>query len=91
MVSSRDVEPKGQASNVDGRQERSDVFGVTRRDPAPAFQFQKGVLDQMALTINVFVVFALDDAVLFRRDDSFHARRPRLLNDRIRIVTTIGQ
>lgn len=52
---------------------------------------QKGVLHQMSLSVNVFVVFSLNFAMPPRRNHRFCFRPPRMVNDRVRVVTPIGQ
>lgn len=76
---------------MDGGQERRGVFGIARGNAASAFQTQKGILDQMPLTVNVLVVITRNFAVLFRRDRCCHLRLSRLRDDRIRVVAAIGQ
>jgi hypothetical protein len=52
---------------------------------------KKCVFDKVAQFVEILVVFALDNAILFGRDNWLHALHFCLLDNRIRIVPTIGQ
>ena len=76
---------------MDGGEERSGIFGVSRCDTAPSFEMQKGVFDQVAQCVEVFIIGSLQGSVFTRRNHGRHALFPRLLDNRIAVVAFIGQ
>lgn len=74
----------------DGQEGRG-PFGVAGGDASPAFESQDGVLDQMSLSIEVFIIVALDESVLSGRDHRSHPLSCRLFQDGVGIVAPVGQ
>ena len=50
-----------------------------------------GVFDQMAQLVDVLVIRALKETILFGRDDGIHALAGGMFEDGIGIVTAVGQ
>lgn len=89
-MSSRDVEPEDEASDLDGGEEGLAVFGVSCCNAAPSFEHQERIFDEVAQFVKVFVVEPLMDAVFLWWNDGVHALGSGLFNDRIGIITFIG-
>ena len=66
------------------------MFGVSCGDPAPAFEMQECIFDQMAQLVAIFVVGALNGSVFLRRSNNTRALRGGLFTDGIRIIPLIG-
>ena len=75
---------------MDGGEEGGGIFGVAGRDAAPAFEVQKGVLDEMSQLVQSLVIRPLGYAVFVRRDNGVHLLRFRLLEDRIGVIALVG-
>lgn len=90
-MSSQDREPNGDAADVNGGEERGGVLGEASGDATPTLEMEKGVFDQMAQFIEVRVVFTLNEAVSSGRDNRRHSLGFGLPEDRVGIVTAIGQ
>ena len=52
---------------------------------------QKGILNQMPKCIQVLIILALNLTVLLGRDYHLHTRSQGRVDDRLRVVTLIGQ
>ena len=76
---------------MDGSEKGRGPLRIAGGNPPPAFEVEDGVLHQMAQFIEVFVVVALDEPVLFGRDYRIHSLSCRLLQNGISIVAPIGQ
>ena len=76
---------------MDGGEEGGGVLGVPGGDAAPALEMQEGVLDEVPGLMEFLVVFAHHPAVPFRRDDRLHPLASRLPEDRIAVVSLVGQ
>jgi hypothetical protein len=74
-----------------GSKKGSCLFGIPGGDTPPALEMEHGVFHQMAKFIEVFVVIALDQSVLFGRDHRNHSLSRRLVQDGIGIVAPVGQ
>lgn len=70
-------------------EERRAVFGVSCRDPAPSFEHQERVFDQMAQLIQLLVVRSLLFSVLLRWDYRPHTLGVGLVEDRVGIIAFI--
>jgi hypothetical protein len=90
-MSSRDFSPQGDRSDLHGSHERSYILGITGRNTPPALQMQKGILYQMPVPIQMFVILALLLPVLFGWNDHLHSHLLRLLDDGIRVKAPIRQ
>lgn len=66
------------------------MFGVSGGDPAPAFEMQECVLDQMPQFVQFLVVRSLRGSVFSGRNHRVHAPACGLIDDRIAVVACIG-
>ena len=66
------------------------VFGVSGRNTPPLFESKQGIFDQMAQLIEVLIMRSSNRSVFLGRNDGVHALRGRLLENRIGVVTFIG-
>ena len=66
------------------------MFGIAGGDPAPAFEMQECVLDQMPQFVQVLVVQSLRGSVSSGGNHHGHAPACGLLDDRIAVVAFIG-
>lgn len=89
-MSSRDLGPEGDASDLDGGEERGGVLGVSGCDAAPSFEMEEGVFNQVALLVQVFVLRPLRRSVCSRRDDRRHSLLFGLFDDRIAGISFVG-
>jgi len=76
---------------LDGGEERRRPFGIAGGNSAPALKVEHGVFHQVTEFIEVLVVFSLNDAVLFGRNNRIHSLPGCLLQDGIGVVAAIGQ
>lgn len=90
-MSSQDREPEGNATDVNGGKEGSGILSEASGNASPTLEVEEGVFDQMAQFIEVTVVFALNEAVFPGRDNRRHALGFGLPEDRVGVVTAIGQ
>jgi len=90
-VSSRDLRPEDKAADLHDSEVRRGSLGVTGGNAAPAFKAEHGVFDQMTQLIEIFIVVALDESVLFGRDHRSHPLLRRLFQDGVGIVAPVGQ
>lgn len=74
---------------MDGGEEGSGVFGVSGGDTAPALEGEKGVFDQVAQFVEVFIIRPLHGSVFLRRDNRIHALNGGLLKNGIRLIPFI--
>ena len=74
---------------MDGGKIRSRVLRVTRGDPSPFLQAQKGVLHQVTLLVEMLVVIPLLLAVLSRRNDRLHVFLGRQVEDAPAVVSLV--
>ena len=89
-MSSRNIEPEHQASDLHGSQKGRQILGIARRNAAPTLEMQKGIFNQVALPVEMSVVFTLRLPVLSRRDDRLHPPVFCFLNNGIAVVTLVG-
>lgn len=89
-MSSRDLEPECETTDLDGDKEGKEVLGIAGSDAAPLFERKKCFLDEVALPVQMFVIFAPLLSVFSWRDHRLHALRSRLLNDGIAVVALVG-
>lgn len=73
----------------DGKEGRG-FLGVAGSDNSPPFEPKECILDRVARLVDVFVVFALHDAVAFRRYDRVHLLGYGLRHNRIGVVALVG-
>ena len=66
-------------------------FGVAGGNTPPTFEVEHGVFHQMTKFVEIFVVVALDEPVLFGRDHWIHPLSRRLFEDGVGIVASISQ
>ncbi len=79
------------SNHLDGGKEGRKALGVTGSDAAaPLFELKKRVLDEVALPVQVFVIFALSLSIFSWRNRRLHALRSSLLNDGITVVALVG-
>lgn len=76
---------------MDSGEEGGGIFGVACGDAAPAFEVQKGVLDEMAQLIEILVIRSLGCATFLRRDHGVHLLCLRLCEDRIGVIAFVCQ
>ena len=75
---------------MDSGEERGGVFSVAGGDAAPSFEHQERVFNPMTEFVECFVVWSLRFSIFLWRDNSVHALRRRLFEDRIRVVPLVG-
>lgn len=90
-MSSRDGEPNSETADVNGGKKRGSILSVTSGDGAPAFEMKEGIFDQVAKLIEMAVIFALEAAVSFGRNDGSHSSLGGQSEDGIGVVATIRQ
>ena len=83
------LQPQRNATNMDGSKKRRCVFGVSRGNPAPLFQFEKSIFDEMTDLIKIFIIESLILPVLLGGNHSNHSVFFRKLYYFIRIVSAI--
>lgn len=88
-MSSRDVKPQGEASDLDDGEERGQILGVACCDAAPLLDVQEGVLHQVSQAIEMLVVMALDLAIFARRNLCLHPQLLGLLDDGIAVIALV--
>ena len=89
-MSSRDIDPHHQATDMYGGEEGRGVFGVSSGDAAPSFEVEKGVFHQMPQFVEMPVVVALLFAVAARRNLRLHALAGGLLHNGVAVVAFVG-
>ncbi len=75
---------------MDGGEEGRGVFGVSGRNAPPLFERKKSILDQMAQFVEVLIIRSLNRSVFLGRNDRVPALRGRLLENRVGVITSIG-
>ena len=91
MVSSINKEPNGNTANLDSSSKRSSVFYVARSNSTPSFEKQKGILDEIAESAEIFFVFPQVLSVFLWRNDRYHPCIDSLENDCVCIVASVCQ
>ena len=74
-----------------GGKEGEASFCITCGDATPSLEVKKGVLDQVAYTVQSFVIIALLPAILFGRDDGLAAGLNNLVYKFIAVISTVSQ
>lgn len=75
---------------MDGGEEGLAVFSVSCCDTAPSFEHQESIFNQVAQLVEFFVIGPLYDAIFLGRDNGFHTLNNSLLDNRICIITFVG-
>ena len=83
-MSSQDLSPQSNASDLDGSKEGGRVFGVTCSNAAPSLEVKKRIFDQVSQLVECSIILALHLTVLCGRDNHFHVLLNRLFKDGIR-------
>ena len=65
-------------------------MGKGQRNAPPLFERKKSILDQMARFVEVLIMRSLNRSVFLGRNDRVHALRDRLLENRVGVITSIG-
>lgn len=89
-MSSRDLEPQDQATNLDDRSKGGQILGIARCDAAPLLEVQERIFDEVTQAIQVFVEVARRLAVLAGRNLRPHSLVLCLLDNRVAVVAFIG-
>jgi len=89
--SRKNIKPKLDTSNLNSGDKRRGVLSVPGGDTAPTFQVQEGVFNQVAQTIQIYIIITLDFAVFLWRYHDFHVLRQGLLNDLLAVISLVGQ
>jgi len=89
-VSSRDAKPMKKTSDLNSRQIRCRVFSITRGDPPPLFQAQKGVFDQVTHFVEMLVIIPRLLSVFSRRNNRGHVFLTRQVQDILGVVAFVG-
>ena len=71
--------------------ERRSVLRVSCGNSTPALQMQKSVFNQMAQTIQIFVVIPLILAIALRRDYHIHPLRDSFFNNCVAVIPFIAK
>ena len=90
-MSSRDVSPESDTTDLNSSQEGGGVFGITGCNSAPALEMKNGILDEMTESIEGFVILSLEDSILFGRNDGSHPLLDGLFDDGVGIVAPISK
>jgi len=88
-MSSQDIYPQGQATNLDSGQKGRGVLRIARRNTAPSLEMKKGIFHQVTQPVEGFVVGALLLAVLPGRDVDLGAPAAGLVDKRIAVVPPV--
>ena len=84
------MQPQHEASNLRGRKERRQPFGVARSDAPPLLDVQKGILDEMPLLVEMSIILTQHFSVLSRRDHRPHALLLGQRDDGVAVVALVG-
>ena len=90
-MSSRDISPKSDTTDLNSGQEGGGVFSVTSCNSPPALEMKHCILDEMTESIEGFVILPLEDSILFGRNDWSHPLLEGLLDDGVGIVGPISK
>ena len=90
-MSSRDSQPHHNKPYLQSRLKRSRAFGKSKRNAAPLLQIHNGILNQMPMFIDVFVIFSLLNSVSFRRNDDVDVVVRRITQYFIGVVSLVRQ
>jgi hypothetical protein len=74
-----------------GSEKGSGPFCITGGNPPPTFEVEDGVFHQMTKFVEIPVVIALDDPVLFGRNHRDHGLPRRLFEESVGVVAPVGQ
>jgi hypothetical protein len=74
-----------------GSEKGGGPFDITGGNTSPALEVEHGVFYQVAKFIEVLVVSALDQSVLFGWDHRIHPLSCRLFEDGIGVIAPVGQ
>ena len=83
--------PQRDTSDLYCGKEGEASFCITCGDATPSLEVKKGVLDQVAYTVQSFVIIALLPAILFGRDDGLAAGLNNLVYKFIAVISTVSQ
>ena len=75
---------------MDCGEEGRGVFGVSGRNIPPLFERKKSILDKMTQFVEVLIIRSLNRSVFLGWNDRVHALRGRLLENRVGVITSIG-
>lgn len=89
-MSSRDTKPERETTDLNCGKKGWEVLGIAGSDAAPLFERKKCILNEVALPVQVFVIFALLLSVFSWRDHRLHTLRSRLLSNGIAVVAFVG-
>ena len=76
---------------MEGGEEGSGVFGVSRGDSAPALEMQECIFDPMAQFVEILIVSPLKKTVFLGRNHGDHALGRRLGQNRVGVITLVRQ